>query len=82
MSSSSHPLEETALEGLTFNLPVFLAQQNKAELTPSPLQTTLDSDSSAEGEVKTSLHLFENPLFLVPKLEKSAQDFQFSIVLN
>ena len=35
-SSSSHPLEEIVPECRTFNLSNFLAQQNKAKLTPSP----------------------------------------------
>lgn len=82
-SSSSHPLKETVPEGLTFSLSDFLAQQNKAELTPSPQDTTLDSDSSVEGEVNTSsVDILENPLFSVPKPEKTSQGPQFSAVLN
>ena len=82
-SSSSHPFEEFVPKGFDFNLSNFLSQQNKAELTPSPQETTLYSDSSTEGEVKTSsVHIFENPLFSVQKLEKSAQGPQFSAILN
>ena len=82
-SSSSHPLEESVPEGLTFNLSDFLAQQNKFELTSSPQDTTFELDFCIEGEFNTSfVHLFENPLFSVPKHEETAQYFQFSIVLN
>ena len=70
-------------EDLTFKLSDFLAQQNKVELTSSPEEKNLDYDSSTKREFNTSfVHLFENPLFSVPKPEKSAQGPHFSAIQN
>ena len=82
-SSFSHQPEGNVSKGLTFNLSDFLSQQNKVEFTSSPQETTFESDSSVEGETNTPvIHLFKNTLFSVPKLEESAQEFQFSVVPN
>ena len=70
-SSYSHQLEGNVPKGRTFNLSEFLAQQDKVEVTSSPQETKFESNSSIEGETKISyIHLFENPLFSIPKLEE------------
>ena len=72
-SSSSQQRGDKSPENLTFSLSDFLGQQNRLEVAPILQESTSETDSLGEVEIKPFVfHLFENPLFSTPQTEISS----------